>query len=141
MYDPNPAAGLIGDFLLVAILGLYLFCAYTQYRIANKVGCSDNAWWSYIPIMNAILLMDMAGKERWWTFLCLVPLVNIIVFAVVWFEVAKACGFDGWIGLLVLLPGLNLIALSILAFAGGSSAQGETPRSGQIDPKKLTPVG
>ena len=91
--------------------------------------------------MNTILLMDMAGKERWWFFLCLVPLVNIIVIAVVWFEVAKATGFDGWIGLFVLVPGLNLIALAILAFAGKSPAAGEILTSGQLDPKEYTPVG
>ena len=43
MYDANPTASFIGDFLLIAMLGLYLFCAYMQYRIAMKVGCSDNA--------------------------------------------------------------------------------------------------
>lgn len=143
MYDSNPAGGgALGLILFAVIVGVYLFFAYMQWRIANKVGCAANAWWAYVPILNTVLLCDMAGRERWWFFLGLVPLVNIIVFAVLWFDVARAAGFDGWVGLLVLLPMLNVVAMAILAFGGGSDNSPDSfPRSGQIDPSKFSRVG
>ncbi len=142
MYDPNPAGGALGLVSFAVFIGVYLVLAYLQWRIANKVGCAGNAWWAYVPILNSVLLCDMAGKERWWFFLALIPLVNLIVFAVLWFEVAKAAGFDGWVGLLVLLPILNAVAMAILAFGGrpGSSLD-SVRRSGQIDPSKFSRVG
>jgi hypothetical protein len=143
MYDSTPAdGGAFGLIFFAVMVGIYLFFAYMQWRIANKVGCADNAWWAFVPIMNTLLLCDMAGKERWWFFLALVPLVNIIVFAVLWFDTAKAAGFDGWLGLMVLLPFLNVIALAVMAFGGGSGTPPDSfPRSGQIDPSKYTRVG
>lgn len=143
MYDSNPAgSGAFGLLFFAIVLGIYLFVAYMQWRIANKVGCSANAWWSYVPILNTLLLCDMAGKERWWFFLTLVPLVNIIVFAALWFEIAKAAGFDGWLGLMILVPLINVIAMAIMAFGGGSGQAPDTlPRSGQIDPSKYSRVG
>ena len=126
--------------VLLVMVALYAYCAFTQYRIARKVGCADNAWWAWVPILNTLLLMDMAGRERWWFFLCLIPLVNLVIFAVLWFDVARACGFDGWIGLLVLVPLLNFVALAILAFAGQPSSGGAFPQSGQIDPAKYQRV-
>ena len=141
MYEANSSGDGFGFLFFLLFIAIYVFCAYTQFRIAKKCGCDENAWWAYVPIMNTILLMDMAGKERWWFFLCLVPMVNIVIFAILWFEVAKAAGHDGWIGLLVLVPFLNIIGLCILAFSGRSGGGTEFPRSGQIDPQRLTKVG
>jgi len=140
MYEASPNSDFVGSFVLLFVAAIYAYCAFTQYRIARKIGCAENAWWSWVPILNTLLLMDMAGRERWWFFLCLIPLVNVIVFAVLWFDVAKACGFDGWIGLLVLLPILNFIALAILAFGGRPSTDDSFPQSGQIDPAKYQRV-
>ena len=140
MYDSNPSGAMFGDIILLTMVALYAYCAFCQYRIAQNIGCSDNAWWAWIPIMNTLLLCDMAGKERWWFILCFIPLVNVIIFAVMWFEVARNTGFDGWMGLLVLLPLLNLVALGILAFAGQRAGGTDFPRSGQIDPAKYERV-
>ena len=74
--DPNVTAGLGAMFWFIMI-GFYLFFSFTVYKIAQKCNCRDEAWWAFIPILSAFLLIKMADKPIWWFFLCLVPIVNI----------------------------------------------------------------
>ena len=120
MYETPQSSAAFGMTGWLIILGIYLFLAFTWSRIAKKTGCHNNAWWAYVPILNVLLNCDMAGKSRWWFFLCLVPLVNIVIFAVLWYESARRAGFNGWLGVMVLVPLVNIIALCIMAFTGGS---------------------
>ncbi|MCP4686136.1 MAG: signal peptidase I [bacterium] len=118
---------------ILALLAIYAYVAFTQYKIAQKCGCHDSAWWAWIPIMNTFLLFRMAGKPAWWFVLCLIPLVNLYVFAVLWMETAKTVGQSALMGFLVLIPILNFIALGVLAFSGGTyqvppPSQTERPR-------------
>jgi len=110
----------LGIIPILAFVAIYAYVAFTQFKIAQKCGCSDSAWWAWIPIMNTFLLFKMAGKPNWWFVLCLIPLVNIFVFAVLWIETAKAIGQSALMGFLVLIPILNFIALGVLAFSGSS---------------------
>jgi len=110
----------LGIIPILAFVAIYAYVAFTQFKIAQKCGCSDSAWWARIPIMNTFLLFKMAGKPNWWFVLCLIPLVNIFVFAVLWIETAKAIGQSALMGFLVLIPILNFIALGVLAFSGSS---------------------
>jgi hypothetical protein len=89
--------------------------------------------------MNTFLLIKMAGKEWWWFLLGLVPLVNIVIFAILWIETAKAAGHSPIWGVLVLIPFLNFVAIGVMAFSGGTS--GPLPTSGQIDSREPTHVG
>ncbi|MHC4501645.1 MAG: DUF5684 domain-containing protein [Planctomycetota bacterium] len=104
---------------LLIIVGVYLYLAITMAKMARKVGQSNYAWWAYIPILNTVLLCKMAYKPMWWFLLCLVPLVNIVVFAMLWIEVAKGCKQSPVWGVMVLVPFINLIALGLLAFSSG----------------------
>ena len=139
MYEPGYDGGGIGVVAWLAILAIYCYFAYSQYKIAQKVGCADQAWWSWIPIMNTFLLIKMAGKEWWWFLLALVPLVNIVIFAILWIETAKAAGHSPVWGVLVLIPFLNFVAVGVMAFSGGTS--GPLPTSGRIDSREPTHVG
>ena len=114
MYEANSSAGGPSIVMWLVILGLYLYFAWTQYKIAQKVGCSDKAWWSFIPIMNTFLLVSMASKQWWWFFILLVPVVNIVAFAILWIEVAKATGQSPAWGVLMLIPFLNFVAIGIM---------------------------
>jgi len=108
----------LGIFVWVIIAALYLYFAFTQYKIAQKCGCHDSAWWSWIPIMNTFLLIKMARKEWWWFVLCLVPIVNIVAFAMLWIQAAKLAGHAPIWGFLVLVPGINFVAMGVMAFSG-----------------------
>ena len=119
-YQTGADAGM-GMLPLLFFLVLYLYLAFTMMKMAQKTGHSDSSWWAFIPILNTFLLFKMAGKPAWWFVLCLIPVVNIVVFAILWMEVAKACQQSPVWGFLVLIPLINFIALSILAFSGSKS--------------------
>ena len=141
MYEANYDGGGITTLTWLVLFAMYFYFSFAQYRIAQKVGCADKAWWAFVPILNAFLLINMAGKEWFWFLFCLVPVINIIVFAVLWVEVARMSGHSPAWGILALVPFLNFVAVGVMAFSGGPPRAVELPRSGQIDTRKTTPVG
>ena len=92
-YSAGPEAGLAMIPLLV-MLGAYLYVGFTYFKMAQKCGHSDSAWWSFIPILNLFLMIKLANKPGWWFLLCLIPGVNVIIFAILGIETAKALGQD-----------------------------------------------
>ena len=137
-YQPAPDASL-GMIPILFLLGIYVYFAFCQFRTAQKIGLYDCAWWAWIPIMNTFLLFKMAGKPAWWFILCLVPLVNIVVFAILWIEAAKAAQVSPIWGFLVLIPVINFVAIGIMAFS--SPPHQITPPSHQPQPREPEHVG
>ena len=129
----------LGAFFWIILVALYLYFAFTQYKIAHKCGCHDSAWWAWVPIMNTFLLIKMAQKEWWWFVLCLVPIVNIVVFAMLWIQVAKLAGHAPIWGVLVLLPVINFVAIGVMAFTG--EHPGAIPPSDHKPKRETQPVG
>jgi hypothetical protein len=139
MYEPADGGAGFGAVFFLIMLAVYFYFAFTQYKIAQKVGCADKAWWSFVPVLNTFLLIQMAGKDWFWFLFCLIPLVNLIAFAILWMEVAKASGSSSIWGLLVLVPFLNFVAMGVMAFAGSTGAS-SFPTSGRIDTSKVKPM-
>jgi len=50
------------------------------------------AWEAFIPIYNAIVLMKIINRSVWWTLLLFLPIVNMIMFPVIWVETARSFG-------------------------------------------------
>ncbi len=121
MYGQPETVGSTGDALIGAwgigmILGYLVFFAIMQYRIAHKTGNSDIAWWAFVPILNTLLLIQMAGKPLWWFALLLVPFVNAIVFFALWMIAARNAGSNMFWGFWVLIPPFSILALIMIAF-------------------------
>ena len=71
----------LGAILLVSfliIIASYIYGALALQTIAEKTR-TENAWWAWVPIANAILLAKIARKPNWWGILMIVPFVNLIV--------------------------------------------------------------
>ncbi len=47
---------------------------------------------AFIPVYNAVVLMKIINRPWWWTFLLFVPIVNLIMFPVIWVETARSFG-------------------------------------------------
>lgn len=102
-------------FMLVIGLAVHLFFGYCFKQIALKTGHEEDAglWW--IPIVNLLIPIRVAGKPGWWLLLMLVPFVNIVVNIIIWMAVAEARGKENWWGIvaaLVSIVGIPYIALS-----------------------------
>ena len=49
-------------------------------------------WKAIVPIYNAIVLMKIINRPKWWVILLFIPTINIIMFAVLWIETARSFG-------------------------------------------------
>lgn len=82
------------------------------WKLYEKAG--RKPWEAAVPVYNAIVLMQIIGRPRWWTILLFVPIVNLIMFPVVWVLTLKAFGkkssTDTIIGIVTL--GLYIYALN-----------------------------
>ena len=103
-------------FLLLICLAVYVYTALAVQTIAEKTN-TDNSWLAWIPIANLILLLNIAKKPVWWIVLCLIPLVNIIIFIMVWMAVAEARNKPSWVGVLLIVPVLGALMPGYLAWA------------------------
>src|SRR5690554_3956049 len=45
-----------------------------------------------MPIYNAVVLMKIINRPAWWTILLFIPIVNLIMFPVVWVETLRSFG-------------------------------------------------
>lgn len=51
-------------------------------------------WEAFVPIYNAIQFMKIINRSAWWTILLFVPIVNLIMFPVVWVESCRSFGYN-----------------------------------------------
>ncbi|SDI22088.1 DUF5684 domain-containing protein [Chryseobacterium jejuense] len=81
------AAGLGIGTMFMSLL-VYLFYGYCMFKIFKKAGRED-AWAAFVPIYNAIVMLDIVKKPIWWIILFLIPFVNLYAAWVVNERLAK----------------------------------------------------
>src|SRR4051812_17112639 len=101
---------------LVCGLLLYIFVSYSFQTIANKTG-TPNAWFAWVPILNLVLLLQIAKKPVWWVILLLVPIVNLVIYIITLVGVCQARDKSGWLVLGMFVPVVNLAVIGYLAFS------------------------
>ena len=72
-------------FLLVQVI--HFLGTWKLYKKAGR-----QAWEAIVPIYNAVILMRIIGRPWWWTILLFIPIVNLIMFPVIWVETARSFG-------------------------------------------------
>lgn len=60
------------------------------WKLYQKAG--RKSWEAAIPVYNAIVLMKIINRPWWWAFLLFIPIVNLIMFPVVWVETLRSFG-------------------------------------------------
>src|SRR5215475_9294823 len=108
-------AGMLG-FFFICFIAFYVYMALALQTIANKTN-TENAWLAWIPIVNIILMLNIARKPIWWIILFFIPLVNIVMAIMVWMAVAEARGKPSWWGVLIIIPVANLVVPGVLAWS------------------------
>ena len=103
-------------FLAIGII-FYLYFAIALMSVARKTN-TLYSWFAFIPILNLILMAQVAQVSVWTVILAFIPFVNIIVMIWWWWKIAKARGRPGWWAILLLIPVVNLIILGVLAWGG-----------------------
>ncbi|WP_417352316.1 signal peptidase I [Flavobacterium alkalisoli] len=60
------------------------------WKLYQKAG--RKSWEAAVPVYNAVVLMKIIRKPVWWTILLFIPVVNLIMFPVVWVLTLKSFG-------------------------------------------------
>jgi len=63
-------------------------------------------WKAIVPVYNAIVLLKIIHRPKWWVFLLFLPVINLMMFMVLWIDTVKHFGknkpVDGLIAILSL---------------------------------------
>jgi signal peptidase I len=72
------------------------------------VKAGRKAWEAAIPIYNGIVLMQIINRPKWWVFLLFIPVVNLLMFPVIWIETIRTFGFYKKLDSLLVIVTLGL---------------------------------
>jgi len=79
------------------MLGWFIFFLVVQvihflgtWKLYVKAG--RKAWEAIVPIYNAIVLMKIIKRPTWWVILLFIPIINLLMFPVVWVETVRSFG-------------------------------------------------
>ena len=61
------------------------------WKLYQKAG--RKAWEAAIPIYNGIVLMQIIKRPKWWIILLFIPIINLLMFPVIWIETIRTFGF------------------------------------------------
>jgi hypothetical protein len=112
---PAMASGILMIALLCGV-AVYIYMALALQTIAVKTNTA-NAWLAWVPIANAILMLQIAKKPLWWIILFAIPIVNIVIVIMVWMGVAEARQKPNWWGILAIVPLVNMVVPGYLAWS------------------------
>ena len=107
---------MIGLIVLAVYLAVVVTVLAGFWKVFTKAG--KPGWAAIIPIYNAIVLLEIAGKPLWWVILFFIPIVNLIMMIIVCLAVAKNFGKSDGFGV-----GLALLGFIFFPILGFGSAQ------------------
>lgn len=102
--------------IFVVSVATYVFFCYCMKRICQKAGHEPGAL-IWIPIAHLIPQLTAAQLPVWMIVLFFIPVVNIAAIVYLWVKLCVARGKPGPLGILILVPGVNLGLICWLAFA------------------------
>lgn len=74
----------------IFILIIQVIHGLGTWKLYTKAG--RQAWEAFVPVYNGIILMKIINRSPWWIILLFLPIVNLIMFPVVWVETARSFG-------------------------------------------------
>lgn len=139
-YHHNPTYESIGgvsmvDHMMLGVMGaisgvgflffaaFYVYGALALMTIAKKTD-TERPWLAWIPFANIYLVTQIALKEWWWTLVAIgvmfIPFVGGLAMMglMAWFfwSIAERRGYPNWVGILMIVPLVNLVVLGLLAW-------------------------
>ena len=75
---------------IVFILAIQVVHFLGTFRLYQKAG--RKSWEAVVPVYNAIVLMQIIRRPKWWVILLFVPIINLMMFPVIWVETLRSFG-------------------------------------------------
>ena len=95
------------------------------------VRAGRKAWEAAIPIYNGVVLMQIINRPKWWIILLFIPVVNVLMFPVIWIETIRTFGYykksDSL--LVILTLGLYIVYINYATDATYNAERSLKPRS------------
>jgi len=89
---------------IIFILIIQVIHFLGAWKLYVKAG--RKAWEAAIPVYNGIILMKIIKRPWWWVLLLFIPIINLLMFPVVWVETIRSFGkhslLDTWLVILTL---------------------------------------
>jgi len=89
---------------IIFILIIQVIHFLGTWKLYVKAG--RKAWEAAVPIYNAIVLMQIIRRPKWWVILLFIPIINLLMFPVIWVETIRSFGrnslADTWLVILTL---------------------------------------
>ena len=120
-----PFGLLAGSFALIGVffIVLYVYFAWAFMKVAQRAG-AENPWLAWIPIANMFYIAMVAGYEWYYGFLWFlgaIPFVGGLASLGLtiwwWWKISEKINKPGWMGVLMAIPVVNLIAIGVLAWS------------------------
>ncbi|MGK0458240.1 MAG: signal peptidase I, partial [Polaribacter sp.] len=95
------------------------------------VKAGRKAWEAAIPIYNGVILMQIINRPKWWIVLLFIPVVNLLMFPVLWIETIRTFGFYKKLDslLVILTLGLYIFYINYATDATYNAERSLKPRS------------
>jgi signal peptidase I len=91
---------------LLFFLVIQLIHFLGTWKLYVKAG--RKSWEAIVPIYNGIVLMQIINRPKWWVILLFIPVVNLLMFPVIWIETIRTFGFYKKIDSLLVILTLGL---------------------------------
>jgi hypothetical protein len=115
MNATDATAAVFGTLIsLLLFAGLYVWTALALSAVFRKSGVEP--WKAWVPVLNVVVLLQLAGLSPWLVILAFIPLVNVaflVVYAIALFRINVAFGF-----------GAGMTVLGVLLFPVWASIVG-----------------
>ncbi|GAB7257300.1 signal peptidase I [Polaribacter sp. OB-PA-B3] len=95
------------------------------------VKAGRKAWEAAVPVYNGIVLMQIINRPKWWVLLLFIPIVNLLMFPVIWIETIRSFGFFKKIDsfLVIVTLGLYIFYINYATDATYNEDRSLKPRS------------
>ncbi len=81
------SGGAVGGLIALGIVLTVVIAFWKVFVKADKPG-----WAIFVPFYNAYVMLKIVGRPGWWLILFIIPLVNVIIGAIVYIDLAKSFG-------------------------------------------------
>lgn len=91
--------------LIIFILVIQVIHFLGTWKLYKKAG---RKWWeAAIPIYNGIVLMKIINRPKWWVLLLFIPIINLLMFPIVWIETIRSFGKNSRVDTFLVLISLG----------------------------------
>ena len=80
-------SGIQWVFFVLVIQVVHFLGTWRLYKAAGEA-----PWKAIVPIYNAIILLKIIHRPKWWVLLLFLPVINLMMFMIMWIDTVKYFG-------------------------------------------------